>query len=1079
MSNDESIMNTMLSERRAAQRPPARNGVRRFHRNNSNSNSNNSNNNTSSTSSNSTIRAVNRLTQLGRSLIDGEKIVSVSAYEQTTGLVFQNGRDYIASSDMWRIGAGAANSLIDLNFTTNSVGYIDRAGNFGRVTSSDAYGEAIPSDISGGYKFKKLIRGIGESYLGLTNDNHLINIGERHGGIPAVEMTPVLTASAWRGGYSEASGFAVVVYVDGSVTQFGDIVPEAGEHVEEKPADLLLKAVGCGDGFCVGIDNEDRLVAWGNYVKKADGSADVLQKIVDGITYTPLKVVCGYYNLIVIDTDNLLHVYEIVEGDDGVEPTGVENDIPEPYKSIKVLNVAAAHIHFVAITDEHKAYVSLFDFSKVYAGDETYKNYYFLPPKYTDSRILAARRDLVIRVSANEGVSTAVTYDGMVYVWGDAGMSHRNTQLGHIPRFDSQPVKVIASKLECAALLDTGAVQYWTKDGSDPATLPEDKTYNDIVAGGHFIIGLGDDSELYSNRPLHGPTGQSLDLPHGPFKKIFSNGLDVCIFVRDDNSLVIFTVGKVYGPSDNELAGVHDFFKIAIYQGPDYLQFAGVVEETGDVMLWGKLNAISGFPTKGLYVTRHFSGLAVINKEDSELYVAELTNLNDIHVLKPLSNDIKLSLVEGGPHLVCITNNGYVVSLNYTNHTSPATVAGSEETATPIGIVEPRYRNDTELYYQERVDVDDDDDGERKEAEDDYDSRYDNNNSYRGGIPDNIFDYGRGRYSSSRRLDFGSAALGEYFNDDSELRADKAVVEPSLTKLSDVTEILRPTDKSVFDFADGTDYDTYGEYLEEEQADAIIFKVGDNLMGFSKSRLAAVIQDGSAIFYECRKVFPFNPGAGEFGTFDPQDIKRASFTVLTLNGRFFIKTAELLPLIFSTHQFFELAATEISVPVSASRDAAVQGGPLVSANHCQDGTDIKLHSIKPIKFVRSVAAAAEPAVVEMKVYIRRGNEETVIYLTEEMSIADLRRRYATIKGVDESRVKLIAPGRFPKNTNITKPGDRFMAIIKNVPAVEAPVESNENRAWRLGYGGGKRKTRRKQRGAGYTRRIRSSIPLMF
>jgi hypothetical protein len=236
-------------------------------------------------------------------------------------------------------------------------------------------------------------------------------------------------------------------------------------------------------------------------------------------------------------------------------------------------------------------------------------------------------------------------------------------------------------------------------------------------------------------------------------------------------------------------------------------------------------------------------------------------------------------------------------------------------------------------------------------------------------------------------------------------------------------------DGTVFDFSDGEEYESTADYLEEVGGDGCVFLYKEHLMGFSKRMLAKKVESGESLFYECRRVFPFNPDEGLFGTFEPTNIKRERYVEIPLNGRFTFKMKEAKQL-FTSHSIWRIEETEDRLPVTASWAMALHGGPVESAVHCQAGTDKTLFGLTPVKFVRRGAAVAAPAAATTTVRVRHGESVKEINVSGDRSVGAVKERFAAEAGVGVERVRFILGGRELADANSVAPGATIMAMVR-------------------------------------------------
>ena len=269
----------------------------------------------------------------------------------------------------------------------------------------------------------------------------------------------------------------------------------------------------------------------------------------------------------------------------------------------------------------------------------------------------------------------------------------------------------------------------------------------------------------------------------------------------------------------------------------------------------------------------------------------------------------------------------------------------------------------------------------------------------------------------------------EYFADMAQLKHDNTMVEIRsenvfLTKPRGIEEVPKVMGR-ITDFSSGEEYELT-DYLLESGGDACVFLYRGHLMGLSKTELSNSLRKGNGIYYECRRIFAYNPPEA-LGTFEPTDIKRERYIELNLNGRFYFKWNDIVKL-FSTHALWMIDYTDTVIPVSASRASALTGGPVQSTHHCQTGTDKRIYKLTPIRFITTGVDLPEPAGNVVK--IRKDGSNTEIDIADSRSTGSVRAKYAEKTGVAADLIRLIYGGKELKDDDVVTPGSVILASVK-------------------------------------------------
>jgi hypothetical protein len=125
--------------------------------------------------------------------------------------------------------------------------------------------------------------------------------------------------------------------------------------------------------------------------------------------------------------------------------------------------------------------------------------------------------------------------------------------------------------------------------------------------------------------------------------------------------------------------------------------------------------------------------------------------------------------------------------------------------------------------------------------------------------------------------------------------------------------------------------------------------------------------------------------------------------------------------VFKQNQFWILQDTGIELKYTASYWCVVAGGPLISANHCQDGTDKKLFMLVPFSII-SEEEDDEEEVPQNVIKVKLGEEITEIDITDSKRVLDVKTKYAAAKGLTVGRMKFIAGGKVLADDSNVMPG---------------------------------------------------------
>jgi len=215
-------------------------------------------------------------------------------------------------------------------------------------------------------------------------------------------------------------------------------------------------------------------------------------------------------------------------------------------------------------------------------------------------------------------------------------------------------------------------------------------------------------------------------------------------------------------------------------------------------------------------------------------------------------------------------------------------------------------------------------------------------------MENNVASFGRGDYGETAvPVEYG---LPKVFESVEQIEPPVVILslEPATTPVSiphipTVSDIIEGGDVSVLDF------------LMLHQGDSCVFEHSGSQSGTTKSFLKREIESGDGIFYKCIARKNFNPPA-ELGTFEPDNVVNYPYVKLALNGTFYVPAEDALKL-FGAHQFWRLVPTTTVLEFSCGHVAAVAGGPVVGSDHCQDGTQKRIHRLQPYRMSGAAAGA--------------------------------------------------------------------------------------------------------------------------
>ena len=210
----------------------------------------------------------------------------------------------------------------------------------------------------------------------------------------------------------------------------------------------------------------------------------------------------------------------------------------------------------------------------------------------------------------------------------------------------------------------------------------------------------------------------------------------------------------------------------------------------------------------------------------------------------------------------------------------------------------------------------------------------------------------------------------------------------------------------------------------------LVFLYNGKQTGISYLPLMKKVKEGDGIFYECTRVFPFNPNGGQLGTFEFYDIYAQPYIELALTSRFYIPLTDFQKLLsVPVHPYWEIKDTGKTLSAAASRSSVVAGGPIMSQLHCQDGSDLKVYSLSAYMPTPDPEDEEEDACpIPQIVTLQRGEERTQVDISENNTVLGAKTWYANEKGLTLSTLKMIFMGKILKDEDLLTPGTVVMVM---------------------------------------------------
>jgi hypothetical protein len=189
-----------------------------------------------------------------------------------------------------------------------------------------------------------------------------------------------------------------------------------------------------------------------------------------------------------------------------------------------------------------------------------------------------------------------------------------------------------------------------------------------------------------------------------------------------------------------------------------------------------------------------------------------------------------------------------------------------------------------------------------------------------------------------RALDFGAEPAG--------VPVKLEVVEVSYTDMPTAYDMLEMEDIALFDLI------TSGEKM--------IFKVKDIYFSTDLTPLQSAMQDKSSTFYECKKELDGTPYTKDVHVDTP-------YFRVQLNGNFTVPEKQIQAAVDSKYSIFELVPSEkklafvasyASVQITPGKDGLGRQVNILSADHCQKGSQQVTYTLKAVTMVKKKAGGA-------------------------------------------------------------------------------------------------------------------------
>jgi ankyrin repeat protein len=209
---------------------------------------------------------------------------------------------------------------------------------------------------------------------------------------------------------------------------------------------------------------------------------------------------------------------------------------------------------------------------------------------------------------------------------------------------------------------------------------------------------------------------------------------------------------------------------------------------------------------------------------------------------------------------------------------------------------------------------------------------------------------------------------------------------------------------------------TLEQFFRKYMGDGIVFKVGPQFYGVERKDLMKEYAEGSAIAYECRKTFIYNPSAVPpmYGTFEYSDIYATPYFALrTPAGVFYTDLLGMVDILSKPHAFYKVDTTPVKkLENVASRSSVVAGGPVQSQLHCQAKSGENVYDFSPFRLPameedEESDEEEEPNVV----FVKKGEEKTEFPLDLAQTVLQLKEAVNAKLGIAIESQKMLFQGK--------------------------------------------------------------------
>ena len=207
-----------------------------------------------------------------------------------------------------------------------------------------------------------------------------------------------------------------------------------------------------------------------------------------------------------------------------------------------------------------------------------------------------------------------------------------------------------------------------------------------------------------------------------------------------------------------------------------------------------------------------------------------------------------------------------------------------------------------------------------------------------------------------------------------------------------------PINNTVYD-QEASDYVMLQDFVLP--GNKLVFLLNGKQIGISYAPFIKNIREGNSIFYECSQVFSYNPGAGQLGTFEPYEIFAQPYIELALTSRIYITRDDFNKLLsVPVHPYWEIKDAGRTLNATASRSSVVQGGPVQSMLHCQDGSDLKVYTIEAYMPTKDEEEEEEECEIPQIVTLQIGEERIQVDISLNNTALGAKTWLANEKSID-------------------------------------------------------------------------------